>query len=156
MLMGRKKQQLPEEVGRLRESIEDWRKTKVGRGRMPEEMWAQAVALGVEHGAYRVARSLRIGYDSLRKRMARNETGSAACGERRRNAKPNREMQGYVEFPADLLAMGERVGAGSNGRPHAVTVELSASDGSRLTVRLPEVGNADLLGLAQSFWGRLA
>ena len=36
---------------------------------MPAELWAQATELGRELGAYRVARELGIGYESLRDRL---------------------------------------------------------------------------------------
>jgi hypothetical protein len=81
---------------------------------MPAELWAGAVALARTGGTYRVARTLRVDYESLARRVAE------AGGDRAR-ATPK---GGFVELRgADLLG-------------GATVVEVTDVDGARMTIRL--------------------
>src|SRR2546426_10481743 len=56
--------------------IARWRKTRTHRGApMPATLWAAAVALARQHGLYTTARTLRLDYGSLKKRL-----GTAGAG----------------------------------------------------------------------------
>jgi hypothetical protein len=80
---------------------------------MPAELWARAVALAQTRGRYRVARSLRVDYESLARRVA--EAGSGRASE---------APAGFVELRgADLLG-------------GATLVEVFDADGTRMTIRL--------------------
>src|SRR5439155_5077642 len=53
-----------------RRRIARWRETRTHRGApMPAALWAAAVALARQHGLYTTARTLRIDYGSLKKRL---------------------------------------------------------------------------------------
>ena len=53
-----------------RRRIARWRDTRTHRGApMPAPLWAVAVALARQHGLYTTARTLRIDYGSLKKRL---------------------------------------------------------------------------------------
>src|SRR5207247_9292697 len=60
--------QMPE-IEQISRKIEQWRKTRLRRTRMPDELWDAAVALAREHGVYATARDLRISYDGLKSRL---------------------------------------------------------------------------------------
>ena len=57
--------------------IEHWRATRSRRGRMPEPLWAAAVALAQEHGLYATAQGLGASYESLIARVSRREAFAA-------------------------------------------------------------------------------
>jgi hypothetical protein len=110
----------------VRQRIDPWRKTRVGRGRMPEALWRAAVALAGEHGVYATAQGLGVSYDSLEARVGK-PSGAAAT---------------FVE-----LGPGLPIGAGS-------TVELVAASGEKLVVRLAAGGLLDVAELCRDFWSR--
>jgi hypothetical protein len=162
-----RRKRLPAEVGELRGRVEEWRRRREKRGPMPDELWSQAVLLAKEHGTCRIARAVGIDYVSLRGRLERSRAAAT---------RPDESSGGFVELPttvsacpapggAGRLAGCEPVqtvegGAGSTaqfveaGVEPTATVELTARDGARLTVRLQSCGGVDLLGLANAFWGR--
>ncbi len=132
-----KYKQLSPEVAAARQRIERWRATKRPGHAMPAELWAEAVALALDRGAYRIACDLGVSYESLRNRIER-----AAAAEASAATKP----VGFVEVRgAELLEEGE---------PFSAEIELSAVDGSQLTMRLSGPGSFDALGMAAAFWGR--
>jgi hypothetical protein len=115
--MGRKKQKTnTRAVEQLSQRIEHWRKTRLRRGRMPEELWEAAVEIAREHGVHATAASLRISYDALKRRV-----GVEAKGKRR----VSRTAPAFVELSPGLpISMGGPV------------VELVVPSGGKLTIRL--------------------
>ena len=102
------------ELERIAAELDGWRRSP-GRGRgIPEGIWRDVVALAQAHGVYRVVRSLRLNYESVKRRVA----ALAVAPKKRDNA------------PAFL-----ELGLGSVGGDGSCVVELSAADGVRLTVR---------------------
>jgi hypothetical protein len=51
----------------VRRGIDVWRWTRLKRSPMPEELWAQAARLAQSLGVCRVARDLRLCYESLKR-----------------------------------------------------------------------------------------
>ena len=107
---------------------------------MPGELWSEAVSLAGVHGVYRISRALRVGYDSLRKRVEQVERGRGELGRGRARS------SGFVEVDVARLV-------GSCEPAHAV-VELSGADGAKVVVQLPRGEGVDVLVLAESFWRR--
>jgi hypothetical protein len=137
--MGRKQRPaaVPADVRRVLARIERWRRTREKRTAMPEQMWEGAAALARVHGVYWTARELGLSYDSLRKRV---EKGVPGGGRGTRGDHP-----GFIEIgSAQLMGLG----------PTGPVVELSATDGARLVIRLTEGGELDARDLAESFWSR--
>ena len=96
---------------------------------MPAELWAGAVALARSEGTYRIARALRVDYQTLARRVAETEH------ERSNEARPD----GFIELRgADLLA-------------GTTVVELSDADGARLTIRLGGGTSLDAATLVSAF-----
>lgn len=115
----------------VRRHIDVWRWTRLKRSPMPEELWAQAARLAQHLGVWRVARDLGLCYESLKRRVeekaSRKETGAVR----------------FVEMHStDLIETASSTGT---------VVELHATDGTRMTVRLggTEIDLAALVGAFQ-------
>lgn len=123
---------LPPDVEAVREQIEEWRRTRSKRTRMPERLWEAAVSLARKHGMWRISQDLRVRFEGLKSRMAPAEPSSKAKGKAE-----------FVELTSALT------GAGSgNG---ATSVEVSRADGTRLSLRLGAGGDVDLQALVGAF-----
>ena len=118
---------------RVRRRIDEWRKTRVTRGRMSEELWRAAVALAREHGVYATARGLRVNYDSLKARVG-------AAGKPRKGLAST-----FVELSGGL-AIGPT--------PAGSVVELAGPSGEKLVIRLAGGGEFDVAELCREFWSR--
>ncbi len=117
-----------------RRRIERWRRTRPPYGRMPEELWEEAVSLAEVDGAYAVARDLDLNYATLKRRL---EGAAGARGAR---------GAGFVEIDAAQL-MGAAATVGS-------VVELAAADGTKLRVQLRAGEALDVVALAGAFLRR--
>lgn len=61
---------LPSEVMELKERLIQWRSQKKAKyDRIPEDLWADMIKAGQTHGAYRVSKTIGIGYQPLKKRI---------------------------------------------------------------------------------------
>jgi hypothetical protein len=109
---------LTAEARRVRDRIEQWRRTRAKRTAMPAELWTDAVALARGEGAYRTARALRVDFESLKRRIAESSAGEGGA------AAP---ASAFVELTGAQLLAAPTTGA---------TVELSDDAGTRMTVRL--------------------
>ena len=58
--------------------FDQWRQTRRGRARIPDELWSAAGELAREHGVNRISRVLRLEFNHL-KRMAES-SGEATSG----------------------------------------------------------------------------
>jgi len=125
------------DIERVRRRIEQWRRTRAKKTRMPEELWAAAVGLAREHGVYAAARGVRVNYDSLRARLRGRPTDATT-------AKPAPAATFVDLGPALPFATG----------PAGATLELTDSSGAKLAVRLAAGDTIDLLGLARELWRR--
>ena len=93
------KSNLPAKLARGRERFEKWRSKQKTRSRLPEPLWSAAVKLAHEYGVNRTARTLRLDYSGLKKRM--ESTVSDACVEA--GAKP-----AFLQLlPSELTAVAE-------------------------------------------------
>lgn len=119
------------ELQRVRRRIDVWRWTRLKRSPMPEDLWIQATKLAEALGVWRVARDLGLCYESLKRRV---------------EERASRKQAGAVRFVevggVDLTDV-----TSSNG----AVVELHATDGTRMTVRLGSGAQVDLQALVASF-----
>ena len=121
-------------VKELRKRITWWRRTRERRTRMPAELWAGAVAVARTEGTYRIARTLKVDYQALARRVA--EAGRERAGDAANGA--------FVELRgADLLGA-------------TTVVEVSDIDGARLTIRLGGGAAFDAAALVGAFRRRSA
>jgi hypothetical protein len=77
-MRGRKTGSVPVEIEKAREQLEDWRRKQPGRARIPEDVWAVAVELARQHGVHQTARTLRLDYVKLKKRLGGGCHGSGS------------------------------------------------------------------------------
>ena len=110
--------------------IAQWRERCPYRGAaMPAALWRAAVALANRHGLYTTARTLRIDYGSLKKRL--NAAGGGGSS------------PAFVELPAVApLGLGPCV------------IEVEAPQGARMRIEVTGVTVADLVTLTRGAWGR--
>ncbi len=119
------------ELQRVRRRIEVWRWTRLKRSPMPEDLWTQATKLAEALGVWRAARDLGLCYESLKRRVEEKASRKQADAVR------------FVEVRGtELMDL-----ASSNG----TVVELHATDGTRMTVRLGSGAQVDLQALVASF-----
>lgn len=123
----------------LLDQIEEWRRMRPRPRAMPEPLWGEAAALARELGVYRVARALRLNFDTLRRRAKHSSTAAA---QRRIVA----HGHGFVE----VTGFAELARAGLVGE---TVVEVVGSDGARLSIRMP-CTSADVVAWIGAFRGR--
>jgi hypothetical protein len=116
---------------KTRRRIARWRETRAYRGAaMPAALWAAAIALARQHGLYPTARTLRVDYGALKKRL---DAAGAGRG----------PAFAFVELPAV--------------RPPGLgpcVIDLEAPGGRRLRIEVTGVTVADLVTLTQGAWSR--
>lgn len=88
---------LPSDLAKARDRLAAWRRTKQPRSRIPEALWEKAAELAAKYGVHRTARSLKLDYYSLKKRV------DAAA------ARPETSGSPFVELPAALAPVPECV-----------------------------------------------
>lgn len=125
----------------VRAQVEQWRRERVRRGPMPEELWAEVVLLARTHGCFRVARGVGVDYGALKQRVGTSGAMAPTDGE-------SISVGGFVELPS--------VEAAVPGALHVTAVELVGMDGSRVVVRLAAEQRVDVPGLLAALWGRRA
>ncbi len=117
------------------EHFEQWRRSKKKGGRIPEQLWSEAIGLVGTYGVSQVTRTLRLGGTDLNKRR-----GIVGTGNRRQN--PGGKTA-FVQIDPVLVdqAPGPEVSA--------AWMELERPDGLRLRIR--PTGGADMLALVDRF-----
>lgn len=135
MSRGRRRSAVPRDIAALGRRVERWRNGREKRSPMPESLWQEATRAARKHGVSPVCRHVGLGYASLQKRVAAAEAASSeeSAGE------------GFVELSAAQLL---------GGSPSQTMLELSARDGTRLTLRLAPGSEVDVVGLVEGFRGR--
>lgn len=133
----------PDELETTRQKINRWRTTRTKLGPMPAELWDSAVALARKHSVGPVARTLGLGHASLK---ARVESGKRTAGGKRRQRAcrgARLEQAGFVEVLSTPVA--------STVADGTTVVEVSAPNGTRLLIRLPQGHFVDVVGLVTCF-----
>jgi hypothetical protein len=120
------------ELERVRCRFELWRKTRKRCTPIPETLWASAAKLVREHGLCRTARTLRLNYYSLKKRLSAIE------------GLPCRSPQKVPTF-IELLPAG-------SSSSSACTIEMENARGEKMKIHLPGLGSPELAVLTRSFW----
>jgi len=134
----------------LRRRLEQWRRTRQGRSRIPESLWQAAVKAAGRYGLNPTAQALGLDYYSLKKRVESADSRRVA---ERKSA--SHSMPGLQAIPADDQAMAafvELAAAPPAGTPECI-LELEDSDGAKMRVHLKGAEAPDLTALTRSFWG---
>jgi len=126
------KSDLPAKLARGRRCFEKWRRTHKPPTRLPERLWSLAVQLAREYGLNQTARTLRLDYNGLKKRLASSVSGEAS------------EAMATPPF-LELLPAG----------PHPsveCTIECEDGQGARIRIHLQGRELPDLAALSSSLW----
>lgn len=143
-MQSEKKLTEPTGLQTLRNQIEAWRSTRPRTRPMPEALWNEAASLARELSVHRVARELRLSFNTLKRRAGLVSTRG---GSRRDSTRvpfvPTRtdfvEVKGLAEVSRTTLS-------------HETIVEVVACDGARLSIRL-KCASADVAALIHAFRG---
>ena len=127
----------------LLDQIEGWRRMRPRPRAMPEPLWSEAAALARELGVYRVSRALRLNFDTL-KRRAKHSGTRAVQRQLVARAAPISHSHSFVEVTGL---------AGLSAAAGQTVVEVVASDGARLSIRIP-CASTDVVAWISAFRGR--
>jgi hypothetical protein len=129
--MTRSKSNIPARLLRGRERFDKFRKKHKGYRRLPESLWSAAVKLAQVYGVNRTARTLRLDYNALKKRL---EESTVAATPSDTTAGPK-----FIELlPTELTAAAE------------CALECRRPDGTTLRIHLKGPQLPDLAELSQS------
>jgi len=123
------------QIEQVRNRLELWRRGHVGRRRLPEELWSEAAQLAEQYGVYRIAKALRLSYDSLKQHLP----ASAALAPKRKKTPAK-----FVE----LLPW-------SSGMLPECSLELENARGAKMKIQLKGAAMSELSNLTRLFWREL-
>ena len=126
------KSNLPARLARGRERFEKWRSKHKTRSRLPESLWAAAVKLAHEYGVNRTARTLRLDYSGLKKRMESSVSGDAS--------QVSVGQQFLQLLPSELTAVAE------------CAIECEGAQGAKIRIHLKGPQLPDLAELIGNLW----
>jgi len=148
-----KRRDLPARLEGLRRRFEQWRRTRKGRSRIPEPLWAAAVKVAGTYGIHRTAKTLRVDYYALKERVE----GAPAVTASKMPAGSK-----LLGPPAVTASMAPREAAGARflelppsawPGPGECTLELEDTRGAKMRVHFKGFAAPDLTALSRSFWG---
>jgi hypothetical protein len=125
------------DLEQLKRRFEEFRGTRVSRGRLPEPLWKQAAELARHYGLNPTAQALRLDYNRLKKRMGTSSPKGA------------KRTKKEVPIPAFV----ELIGPG----PTMTTeyqVEVESDRGAKLRLQLKGIATSELAGLIRAFVGQ--
>ena len=122
------------DLHQLRHQLDSWRQAQSPGTRLPEAVWQSAATLVSTPGVGGVARTLRLDYRKLKRRVTEAPGISA----------PPSPPPAFVEVQLD---------DGLRSASRLCRIELCDPTGGKMTVDLPCDAPA-VLGLAQAFWRR--
>ena len=126
------KSNVPQKLARGRQCFEKWRRTHKRRTRLPEHLWTLAAKLAREYGLNRTARTLRLDYHGLNKRVQLPASDEAA---------PALAPLPFLELPPAAT-------------PPTVECTIDCEDGQGTRIRIHLQGRElpDLAALSRSLW----
>lgn len=129
----------PRALSRLRERLDEWRKSTARGVAFPEKVWASAGRMGQRHGIYVTARTLGLEYNKLK--HASGGAAAKAGGGAKRAAIPKAVK--FVELTGALPMS-----------PNGCRLSLQSLSGQRLQLEMAPGAAAEVvLQLCRSGWG---
>ena len=129
------KSNLPAELAHGRRRFEKWRSVHRPHTRLPQRLWSLAVELSREYGLNKTARTLRLDYNCLKKRIECPVSGDDSP----RTATPQ-----FLELlPAEANSTVE------------CTIECQSAGGSRIRIHLQGRELPDLAALSSGLWSQV-
>jgi hypothetical protein len=121
---------IPARLARGRERFDKFRKKHKGYRRLPESLWSAAVKLAQTYGVNRTARTLRLDYNGLKKRLESTVAATPL------DVAPGPK---FIELlPAELTTATE------------CALECHRADGTTIRIHLKAAQLPDLAALSQS------
>jgi hypothetical protein len=99
--MSCKKTAIPDDLLQLRQRLEQWRSAQPSRSRLPETFWTEAVEMARMYGLHLTAKTLRMDYMRLKKRLS----PEAGCSEN----VPRSAPPAFLELLSPAAGLGECV-----------------------------------------------
>jgi hypothetical protein len=131
----RRESGIPAPLENVRQCFEQWRQSRAIRTRIPEPLWAAAVEMAKEYGVNLTAKTLRVDYYRLKKRLQPEAVPST-------DAAGDPSTGTFLELAVPVAShSGECV------------VELEDGFGAKMRIHLKDVAVPDLVALSRSFWG---
>jgi hypothetical protein len=124
--------EIPDDLEQLRRRFEEFRKAQPGHARLLESLWEAAAELAKRYGVNPTARTLRLEYGGLRRRV---ENQGRPKGKRKRATPPS-----FLEF----------VAPGAQAVTNC-TVEVESAQGGKLRLELKAMATTDLVNLIRAF-----
>jgi hypothetical protein len=133
--------------------VDEWRRQRGKRTRIPEELWDEAVRVAETDGLWATSKAARFHYPDLKERLekarhrpAQGLTGITGPlrgrpGSPQDHGRARADAEAFVEVPMSVSDAAART-----------VVELVGSGGDRM--RVEAAGGVDLAGLARAFFGR--
>jgi len=147
-------QELPARLEGVRRRFERWRQTHRARARIPDSLWARAVAMAGAYGINRTAKALRVGYYALKERV--EEKAAAARDVPEGGAAATfLEVAPAADHGRSAPTMQAWCPVGARTVPAGgceCTLELEDAAGAKMRVHLKGAQAPDLAALSRSFW----
>ncbi len=118
----------------VRQRFEQWREIRKHRTPIPESLWEGAVSLCADHSIYKISRSLRLDYNTLKRR---------ACYSTPELCPEPVTSSAFIEL--DLK---------SSLPEAAYLVEMEDKDGARMKIHMKDGLCFDPLEFMKVFWGQ--
>ena len=125
---------LPAGLEGVRRRFEHWRRAHRVRSRISDTLWGEAVRMAGTCGLHRTAKTLRLDYYKLKKRVQQTGVATAELPEKGAVAT-------FLEL-APSAALCE------------CTLDLENAGGAKMRVHLKGMAMPDLAALSRSFWDR--
>ena len=106
---------IAEPIAQWQRQLEEYRRMRPRRAKLPESIWDAAAELAREHGVYAVAQPLRLDYRGLKKRL-----GEVA------SRRPDKSKPVFVEFIAPPPPAWEEC-----------LIEFESTRGGKMRIHLP-------------------
>ena len=122
---------IAEPIAQLQRELEEHRRMRPRRAKLPESIWEAAAELAREHGVYAVAQPLRLDYMGLKKRL-----GEVA------NRRPDKSKPVFVELIAPPPAAWEEC-----------LIEFESGRGGKMRIHWPVRVAPDWTALLRAWRG---
>jgi hypothetical protein len=152
---------IPAQLARGRRCLERWRRTHKPHTKLPESLWSLSAELAREYGLNRTARTLRLDYNGLKKRLnIPVSNGSSSALSHRvypRRFSSNPMAHGSSAALSACRPAGRApifLELPSAGMPSAVECLLECEDGRGARIRIHLKGGElpDLAALSRGLW----
>jgi len=122
---------IAEPIAQLQRELEEYRRMRPRRAKLPEPIWAAAAQLARAHGVYAVAQALRLDYMGLKKRLGEVEP-----------RRPDKSKPVFVELIAPPLATCEEY-----------LIEFESTRGGKMRIHWPVRVAPDWTALLRAWRG---